>query len=205
MAADPKSAGWTLDPQIERDTVSVGDLPLCRVLLMNDANYPWLLLVPRRPDAGEIATSTCVEQTQLMAEIAATAQSLKAITTLRQNQRRCAGQCGGAAPRSCHRALSRRRGLAEAGVGRGAAARPSARRGGKADHRAAPAAGACRRGLTGFAWPLQCPPPMSLPFDLGPRPHLGYTQSLIDRVAERRLEPRLARRSHDRRATRAPM
>src|SRR5215207_2135875 len=31
-------------------------------------------------------------------------------------------------------------------------------------------------------------PPMSLPFDLGPRPHLGYTQSLIDRVAERRLD-----------------
>ena len=47
MAADSKSAGWRLDPQIERDTVPVGDLPLCRVLLMNDANYPWLLLVPR--------------------------------------------------------------------------------------------------------------------------------------------------------------
>jgi NAD+ diphosphatase len=31
-------------------------------------------------------------------------------------------------------------------------------------------------------------PPMSLPFDLGPRPHLGYTQSRIDRVAERRLD-----------------
>src|SRR5262245_56975316 len=30
--------------------------------------------------------------------------------------------------------------------------------------------------------------PMSLPFDLGPRPHLGYTQSRIDRVAERRLD-----------------
>ena len=29
---------------------------------------------------------------------------------------------------------------------------------------------------------------MSLPFDLGPRPHLGYTQSQIDRVAERRLD-----------------
>jgi len=30
--------------------------------------------------------------------------------------------------------------------------------------------------------------PMPLPFDLGPRPHLGYTQSRIDRVAERRLD-----------------
>ena len=81
MAANPKSAGWRLDPQIERDTVSVGDLPLCRVLLMNDANYPWLLLVPRRPDASEIAELDSVERAQLMAEIAETAQSLKAITT----------------------------------------------------------------------------------------------------------------------------
>ena len=48
MAADPKSAGWRLDPQIERDTVSVGDLPLCRVLLMNDANYPWFGRTPAR-------------------------------------------------------------------------------------------------------------------------------------------------------------
>ena len=30
--------------------------------------------------------------------------------------------------------------------------------------------------------------PMRLPFDLGPRPQLGYTQSRIDRVAERRLD-----------------
>ena len=80
MAADPKSAGWRLDPQIERDTVPVVDLPLCRVLLMNDANYPWLLLVPRRPNASEITDLDGVERAQLMAEIAETAQSLKAIT-----------------------------------------------------------------------------------------------------------------------------
>ena len=80
MAADPKSAGWTLDSQIERDTAAVGDLPLCRLLLMNDANYPWLLLVPRRPNASEIADLDGVERAQLMAEIAETAQSLKAIT-----------------------------------------------------------------------------------------------------------------------------
>ena len=49
MISDPKSAGWTLDPVLERDTRAIGDLPLCRVLLSRDANYPWLLLVPRRP------------------------------------------------------------------------------------------------------------------------------------------------------------
>jgi len=42
------SEDFTLDPQLARDTMPVGDLPLCRVLLINDANYRWLLLVPRR-------------------------------------------------------------------------------------------------------------------------------------------------------------
>ena len=32
----------------------VGDLPLSRVLLMNDARFPWLILVPRRPLLREI-------------------------------------------------------------------------------------------------------------------------------------------------------
>ena len=48
MIFAPSSADWELDPLLERDTVAIGDLPLSRVLLINDANYPWLLLVPRR-------------------------------------------------------------------------------------------------------------------------------------------------------------
>src|SRR5262245_20613874 len=80
MASDPKSAGWVLDPQVERDTMPVGDLPLCRLRLMNDANYPWLLLVPRRPNTSEIADLDRAGRAQLMAEIAETSQALKAIT-----------------------------------------------------------------------------------------------------------------------------
>jgi len=34
-------ADWTLHPQLTADTVNLGDLPLSRVLIMNDANYPW--------------------------------------------------------------------------------------------------------------------------------------------------------------------
>jgi diadenosine tetraphosphate (Ap4A) HIT family hydrolase len=81
MVPDPKSVGWALDPQIERDTTPAGDLPLCRALLMNDANYPWLLLVPRRPHAVEIADLDSDEQTALMGEIALVSRSLKAITS----------------------------------------------------------------------------------------------------------------------------
>ena len=43
---------WTLHPQLLHDTVNLGDLPLSRVLVMNDANYPWLVLVPRKGESG---------------------------------------------------------------------------------------------------------------------------------------------------------
>jgi diadenosine tetraphosphate (Ap4A) HIT family hydrolase len=39
---------WSLHPQLENDTTTVGDLALCRVLAIDDADYPWLVLVPRR-------------------------------------------------------------------------------------------------------------------------------------------------------------
>ena len=63
------SPAWSLHPQLERDTTPLGDLPLSRVLVINDANYPWLLLVPRRYDAVELIGLNEVERAQLMAEI----------------------------------------------------------------------------------------------------------------------------------------
>ena len=80
MSSDPKSAGWALDTVLERDTRAVGNLTLCRVLLSRDANYPWLLLVPRRRGAVEIVDLDSGEQTQLMAEIADVSRALKAVT-----------------------------------------------------------------------------------------------------------------------------
>ena len=71
---------WSLHPQLAADTVAVGDLPLCRVLLMNDANYPWLILVPRRPDLVEILDLDEAERTRLMSEVARAAQALRAMT-----------------------------------------------------------------------------------------------------------------------------
>jgi diadenosine tetraphosphate (Ap4A) HIT family hydrolase len=71
---------WSLDPQLEADTVPVGDLTLTRVLLANDANYPWLILVPRRPALVEIIDLQENEQTLLLGEVAAAAKALKAIT-----------------------------------------------------------------------------------------------------------------------------
>ncbi len=65
---------------LERDTVPVGDMPLCHVLLINDANYPWLLLVPRRRGIIEITELDYIEQAQLMGEIMHASRSLKTIT-----------------------------------------------------------------------------------------------------------------------------
>lgn len=45
---------FELHPQLAADTVVVGDLPLCRLLLMNDRQYPWTILVPRRAALREI-------------------------------------------------------------------------------------------------------------------------------------------------------
>ena len=49
MANLPTSESWSLHPQLARDTIPIGDLALSRLLVVNDANWPWLLLVPRRP------------------------------------------------------------------------------------------------------------------------------------------------------------
>ena len=45
---------WHLHPQLADDTTPVIELPLCEVRLMDDANHPWLVLVPRVADAVEL-------------------------------------------------------------------------------------------------------------------------------------------------------
>ena len=76
----PPTRSWSLHPQLARDTTNIGDMPLSRVLVINDANYPWLLLVPRRIDVNEIIDLDEVEQAQLMTEIARAGRALKKVT-----------------------------------------------------------------------------------------------------------------------------
>jgi diadenosine tetraphosphate (Ap4A) HIT family hydrolase len=71
---------FTLHPQLERDTTMVGDLPLSRVLLMNDAGFPWLIAVPRHAGAVELFDLGAAERAQLMGELALLAQLLKDLT-----------------------------------------------------------------------------------------------------------------------------
>ena len=61
---------FVLDPRLAADTSVVADWPLCRVLLMEDARYFWLVLVPRRNGITEITQLSSDERAQLMEEAA---------------------------------------------------------------------------------------------------------------------------------------
>ena len=73
-------SNWSLHPQLAADTVPVGDLILSRVLLTNDANFPWLILVPRQAGLVELIDLVGDDQRQLLAEVDAAARALKSIT-----------------------------------------------------------------------------------------------------------------------------
>ncbi len=59
---------FTLHPRLAADTVVLGDFPLSQLLLMNDASYPWLILVPRRADIREVHELSDADQLQLIRE-----------------------------------------------------------------------------------------------------------------------------------------
>ncbi|WP_293367792.1 HIT family protein [Nevskia sp.] len=61
-------AGWTLHPRLAADSVTIGDLPLSRLLLANDARYPWTILVPRRVGIREIHALSEADQLLLLRE-----------------------------------------------------------------------------------------------------------------------------------------
>jgi len=79
MPDSRSSSVWELHPQLARDTIAIGDLPLSRVLLMNDSNYPWLLLVPRRPGLVELIDLGEPDRAQLTAEIWQVGHGLKTV------------------------------------------------------------------------------------------------------------------------------
>mgnify|MGYP001818395886 CR=1 FL=1 len=58
----------TLHPQLEKDCIHIGDFSLCSLLLLNDANYPWFILLPNRDSLTEIHQLTVTDQHQLIAE-----------------------------------------------------------------------------------------------------------------------------------------
>lgn len=70
---------FVLDPQLSADSMPVVELPLSALQLRLDANYPWLVLIPRRAGLAEIIDLAAAERTQLMTEIALASEALRAV------------------------------------------------------------------------------------------------------------------------------
>lgn len=68
---------FELHAQLAKDCTVIGDLSLGKLLLMNDANYPWFVLVPMRVDKREWYELDAADQQQLLHEANALAKYLK--------------------------------------------------------------------------------------------------------------------------------
>ncbi len=68
---------FILHARLEADTAFIADRALSRVLLMNDARYRWLILVPRRADVIELHDLDAADRATLTEEIAAASRTLK--------------------------------------------------------------------------------------------------------------------------------
>lgn len=70
---------FALHPQLAADTVLVSDWALSRVLLMNDARFPWLILVPRRAGLSELFDLKHAERMVLAEELNRASLGLKTL------------------------------------------------------------------------------------------------------------------------------
>jgi len=69
-----------LHPQLAKDCIPVGDLSVCRILLMNNSHFPWLVLVPMRENLREIFDLTENDYHTVMSEVRHTARQFNELT-----------------------------------------------------------------------------------------------------------------------------
>lgn len=68
---------FALDPGLTRSALAFLELPLCSVLLKEDARWPWLLLVPRIAGVSDLAELSAADASRLMAETRAAARAIR--------------------------------------------------------------------------------------------------------------------------------
>lgn len=71
---------FELDSRLAAASSFVADWPLSRVILMNDARFPWLVLVPRRPGASEVFDLSDADRLTLSQEYCRAGERLKTLT-----------------------------------------------------------------------------------------------------------------------------
>ncbi|MCW9036115.1 MAG: HIT domain-containing protein [Alphaproteobacteria bacterium] len=70
---------FTLHPQFTKDCLEIGDSPFCRVLLMNDRRFPWVILIPKREGVTEIHHLAEADLAGVVGEIAAASKFMESI------------------------------------------------------------------------------------------------------------------------------
>lgn len=72
---------FKLDDRLAGDTLPVTDLSLCTVRLMNDANYPWAILIPQRTGLADLIDLAPADRVAMASEVDAVSRALKTLTT----------------------------------------------------------------------------------------------------------------------------
>jgi diadenosine tetraphosphate (Ap4A) HIT family hydrolase len=70
---------FTLDPRLVADTHAIGALPFSELLLMDDARFPWVILVPRIAGARELIDLDEGDQRLLLGEVDRVARVLESL------------------------------------------------------------------------------------------------------------------------------
>jgi diadenosine tetraphosphate (Ap4A) HIT family hydrolase len=70
---------FQLHPRLKQDCITIGRFELCRLLMMNDSQYPWFILVPERADLQEIYQLSKAERELLTEESSYLAENLAAL------------------------------------------------------------------------------------------------------------------------------
>ena len=68
---------FEIHPQLQKDCINLGSFELSRLLLMNDSNFPWFILVPARPEVSEIFQLSDADQILLIKESSHLARELR--------------------------------------------------------------------------------------------------------------------------------
>ncbi len=70
------SEQFELHSDLQRDGILIADLPLCRLLLCNDSQYPWFIMVPRRMGVKDLYQLDWPDQQQFLNESSAVSEIL---------------------------------------------------------------------------------------------------------------------------------
>ncbi len=106
-SGEGEEAGFTLHPRLAADTLPVVELPLCSVRLMDDEQYPWLILIPRRPGVADVLELSAADQECLWQETRLCAGVLR---ELEQPDRVNLGALGNMVPQLHMHVVARREG-----------------------------------------------------------------------------------------------